>query len=476
MDRTHRHWNMFRFPMVFAVLLGAVFALSACKSTKTETLDTAAAAEDEEILIIAAGEDVEPAFTEDPDALVIDPLTGSADPAYAPAGSEIRRIALLLPLSGTHSGLGHDLLDAASLALFDIGNPEIELVVADTRGTAEGGAEAARQILAAQPDLIVGPLFAHVVRAAAPIAQQAGINVITLSSDLTVAQPGIYVLGLAPEDQIEHAVAHAASQGYLRFAALAPQTAYGQRMVEALESAAARYGGKVTVATYFNPDGLALEETVRELTDYPVRQADIDAQIAELRTRGDEVSLAAIDRLEQQRAAGGMVFDALLIPASGQRLQQLSSYLGYHDVTSDHVRLLGLASWNDPTLLNEQTLRGAWFATTPDNNRTWFSNRFASTYDEEASRLATLAYDAMALAAALTSSGAQGDFSERAITDWRGFQGVDGLFRFRDDGTPERGLVVFEITPRGFEVVDPAPATFEPPAVSMLESDPSGAL
>ncbi|MGY8995660.1 MAG: hypothetical protein ACKVH7_04390, partial [Alphaproteobacteria bacterium] len=59
-------------------------------------------------------------------------------------------------------------------------------------------------------------------------------------------------------------------------------------------------------------------------------------------------------------------------------------------------------------------------------------------------------------------------FSERAITDWRGFQGVDGLFRFQEDGTPERGLVVMEITAEGLDIASPAPTVFEPPAVSML--------
>ena len=452
--------------LALAAMLAAGLALTGCKTTKSEDFETVEPVQ-EETLVIASEDVVEPAFTEDPDAFVVDPITGINEPAYGDdATGAVRRIALLLPLSGTHSGLGHDLLDAATLALFDIDNANIELVVADTKGTAEGAAQAANQVLAAQPDLIVGPLFSHAVTAAAPVAQQAGINIIALSSDLEVAQPGVFVLGIAPEDQIERVVAYAANQGRLRFAALAPQSRFGQRMVQAMEAAVARHGGGVVTRAFYNPDGLALDETVRELTQYPVRQADLENQIAELRARGDEVSMAAVARLEGD--AGAMAFDVLLIPDSGSRLSQLSAYLGYYDVMSPNVRLLGLASWNDPVLAREQVMQGAWFATAPDNNRSWFGNHFAGAYNTESSRLATLAYDAMALAAALTSSGAGGDFSERAITDWRGFQGVDGLFRFRDDGTPERGLVVMEIPAEGLDVANPAPTVFEPPAVSML--------
>jgi hypothetical protein len=42
-----------------------------------------------------------------------------------------------------------------------------------------------------------------------------------------------------------------------------------------------------------------------------------------------------------------------------------------------------------------------------------------------------------------------------------GFVGVDGLFRFRADGTTERGLAVHEATGAGSRVIDPAPMSFQ---------------
>jgi len=409
----------------------------------------------------------EPAFTEAPE-LEVAPLDGSAAADYGVGAPLARRIALVLPLSGERAGIGEDLLDAATLALFDIGGDRLELVVADTQGTPAGAAAALQQVLAAQPDLVVGPLFAAEVQAAAPIARQAGLPMIALSSDLTVAGPGVYLLGIAPEQQIDRVVAHAASQGYLRFGVLAPQSAFGQRMAQAMEAAVALNGGQVTARAFYNPDGLGIEDSVRELTSYPARQADLEAQIAELRLRGDEVSLAAIARLEEMGAAGGVAFDALLVPESGSLLRETAAWLGYYGVNPSEVRLLGLANWNDPTLMREPLLRGAWFAMTPADRHAWFEGRFEAAYGTTPPEVATLAYDAMALAAALTASGG-GDFSERAITDWRGFSGIEGVFRFDDDGRPQRGLVVMEIQPEGLVVADPAPTAFEPAAVSLLQ-------
>lgn len=379
---------------------------------------------------------------------------------YGPAAPLTRRVALLLPLSGAHADLGRDLLDAATLALFDIGGGRIELAVADTGGEAEGAAAAARRVLTSGPDLIVGPLFSRSVVAAAAAARRAGVAMIALSSDLTVAGPGVYVLGIAPEDQAERVVAHAARRGHLRFAALASRNAFGRRMARALEEAAARHGGAVVARAFYSPDGEGIDGTVRDLAAIPVRRADLAAQIAELERRGDAVSLAAVERLPDAEESGGMAFDALFVPESGSLMRRLAAWLGHHDVDPARTRLLGLADWNDPALFREPAMKGAWFAATPEAGRAWFADRFLEAYGGEPERLATLAYDAVALAATLDGGG--GDFGERAIVDWRGFAGVEGLFRFGTDGRSERGLAVMEIAPDGAVVADPAPTGFAP--------------
>ena len=40
-------------------------------------------------------------------------------------------------------------------------------------------------------------------------------------------------------------------------------------------------------------------------------------------------------------------------------------------------------------------------------------------------------------------------FSREAILNPSGFTGVDGLFRFTDQGLVQRGLAVLEVTPEG---------------------------
>jgi hypothetical protein len=46
------------------------------------------------------------------------------------------------------------------------------------------------------------------------------------------------------------------------------------------------------------------------------------------------------------------------------------------------------------------------------------------------------------------------------LTNASGFTGIDGLFRFRSDGTNQRGLAVFRVAPGGGQVVSPSPRSF----------------
>ncbi len=361
------------------------------------------------------------------------------------------QVGLLVPLSGAHGNLGRELFDAASLALFDIGRDDIELVVADTgNGDAE---RAARQVLAARVDVVIGPVFSRSVQDAAPVLRASERNTFVFSSDLAVAEPGIFVMGHASENQVKRLVDHAVAAGHLRFAVLAPRSAYGERMAETLRKAAREAGGLVTAEVFHDPDGAGIDESVMKLADTPVRQSDVDAALAALRNSDSLAAEMAIERLSDPGRL--LAFDALLVPESGPLMQRIAAWMGYHDIDSNDIQLLGLDTWNDPALFREPVMNGAWYAMSPDSGRSTLLRRFRETFGYEAKSPVTLAYDAVALVSALVAGNA-----ERSITDWRGFGGLDGPFRFNSNGRSERQLAIIRITPDGPVIEDPAPTGF----------------
>ncbi len=131
-------------------------------------------------------------------------------------------VALLLPLSGPSAGLGAAMLDAAQMALFEIGAERLLLLPRDSGGTPEGARRAAADALADGAALILGPLFSGSVAAVSPLAKAAGVNVVAFSSDRRVAEPGIFIMGFLFDQQLGRVIRFAIERGLGRFAALAP--------------------------------------------------------------------------------------------------------------------------------------------------------------------------------------------------------------------------------------------------------------
>ena len=140
----------------------------------------------------------------------------------------------------------------------------------------------------------------------------------------------------------------------------------------------------------------------------------------------------------------------------------MAPLLPYYEVDVRRVQMLGTGRWNDPAVWREPTLIGGLFAAPDPQNLTQFEQSFERIYRSKPSRLASIGYDAGALAAALSS--VENGLSHAGVASRDGFQGVNGLFRFRRDGTAERSLSVLEIDAReGAVPIELGAETFDPP-------------
>ena len=76
--------------------------------------------------------------------------------------------------------------------------------------------------------------------------------------------------------------------------------------------------------------------------------------------------------------------------------------------------------------------------------------------------MATLAYDAVSLMAALSRQYGSQRFADATLTTQAGFSGIDGTFRFRPEGVSDRALAIYEIRSGAPAIVSPAPRTLGP--------------
>jgi branched-chain amino acid transport system substrate-binding protein len=335
------------------------------------------------------------------------------------------RVGLILPLTAAGNGgiAGTSLKNAAELAVDEYKDSTVQLLVKDDRGTADGGREAAQQALSEGAEIIIGPLFAPSVQAVGQVARAAGKPVIAFSTDASVASKGVYLLSFMPESDVDTILEFAASRGKRSIAALVPSTAYGSLVAASFQEIAARRNIRVA----------ALER-------YAADKASIDT---------------AVKRIA---ALGGQA-DALLIPDNGDALQNVGQALLANGIDSRKIQMLGTGVWDDPRVLSIKAIQGGWYSAPDKSGFSNFAARYRARYNSEPMRIATLAYDAVFLVNALYKTYGASGFSEATITSPDGIIGTDGLFRFRPDGTNQRGLAVLQVGSGGAPL-SPAPRTF----------------
>ncbi|UPY36375.1 penicillin-binding protein activator [Sediminicoccus sp. KRV36] len=320
------------------------------------------------------------------------------------------RVGLLLPLTGGNAPLGQAMLNAAQLALFDQGDRRVEMLPRDTRGTPAGAARAAQAALADGAVALAGPLtLAETAQAVGEARGRAPVFAFT--SDETQAGTGVWVLGVTPSQQVRRIIAAAAEGGLRRFALMAPDDAFGQRLAVALRAAAQNLGA---------PPPLILLSSNR---------GDMAATAQQLVASPPEAVLIGYGG-PGARAAGNAI--AAAFPAGAPRL-------------------LGTNLWvTDGSLGNEPALIGAWFPGPDPVGRARFDAQYDAAFNERAPRLAGAAYDAVALAARSAREGAP--------PVGAAFMGADGPVRLLEAGGITRGLAVFAIRQGGeAELVQPAP-------------------
>ena len=365
---------------------------------------------------------VAPPIAAPPPPVIPPPVAMAAVPTPQQAiTAERAKVALLVPLSGPNSSIGQAMLDAANMALFDV-STDIALLPRDTGSTPEGATAATNRAMTDGVGLILGPIFAASVPPVRDAVANSPTSALVFSTDATVAGGNIFVMGFLPAGQVDRVVGFAKSRGMTKLAALVPDNNYGAAVTS-------------EIAVLRNQLGLPAPR-ILTLT------RDVKGQLATLADDPPQMLLVAL---------GG---DQLVNIAPA-----IAEYAEAHP-----VQLLGTGLWaDDPAIAQTPALAGGWYAAPVPGQFNDFAARFQRTYNYRPPRIATLAYDSVALAASVARGAAanQNPFNRDVLLQPNGFIGIDGGFRFLPTGLSQRNLAVLAVGPDGPTVMDPPPPNFQ---------------
>ena len=328
------------------------------------------------------------------------------------------KVALLVPLTNEHKDIGHALQRAAELALFQNHDIALDLLVKDTQGHADGARKAAMDAVKDNADVILGPLLAPEVTAVAAVINKR-IPILAFSNNQSIAQHQVFALGHNPAEQVRRVLRYAATRGIQDIIVVAPQNDYG----------------KIVTQVVNDLNSQRLIKTVARLSSDPVLLAESLFKFNDLKGKG--IFIAEDDR------------------KTAQILQRLKA----RGINFDGVTLLGTSLWNPTGMANDIHFNGALFSACVDDQRLSFEQLYQQTYQVKSPKIASLAYDAMAVIAASVQTDLH-KIDLLKLGQDIGFTGVDGIFRLTVDGHVERGYAIYEMFNGTVRIAEPAPTQF----------------
>jgi branched-chain amino acid transport system substrate-binding protein len=352
--------------------------------------------------------------------------SGQPPPPTNAIGTGPVKVALILPLtaSGNAGTVGQSMRNAAELAMTQF-TGDLQVLTRDDAGNAATAQQVAQQATAEGAEIILGPLFSPAVQSVGQVARGRNIPVIAFSTDASVAGHGVYLLSMLPESDVDRIVEYAISQGKRSFVALVPDNAYGNVVEAEFRQTVAEKGGRIVALERYSA----------------ARAPDVARSVAQ--------------------AAGSA--DALFIPGDPESVPAMVQALNAAGVNLRRLQLLGTGLWEDSRIFADSALQGGWYVgpdPTAPNGFKSLTGKYRARFGSDPARTAALSYDAVTLVAALAKTQGEKRFTPEVLTNASGFTGTDGVFRFRPDGTNQRGLAVLRVTQSGGQVVSPAPRSF----------------
>ncbi len=358
------------------------------------------------------------------------------------------QVALFLPFSGKNKELGWNLLNAASMSIFDNDLAHnIELILIDSKESEAEARKAFLEIVDRKIKIVIGPVFSQTAESISDLAIKHGITVISLSNNRelinkTNSEGGVFIAGIAPETQIDKIISYALSQKKSSFSIIAPKNQYGTSITALFKRMVKGRDGVFVTSEFYDQNGKDLDRIVNHAINAFVISPNSK------KTKNDVI--AESDRTYSK---------VIMIPESGKILSKIIAEIKAQNVDERDFQIVGTNQWDDNSTFSDYNLIGSWFAAPENEKFRSFEKIYYQNYNKFPPRIASISYDMVAAVSKLIDlkkgqTPSIKDFTGANLSPNNGFSGIDGMFRFIPNGLVQRNLAVLKVGNNRFETIE----------------------
>ena len=357
------------------------------------------------------------------------------------------RVAVLVPLSGQVKNVGESVVNAIQMSLFENNKKNIVLKIYDTKGTTFGAVDAINKAIEDGVDTVIGPLFSAETKAIKNILRQNNLISFSLSNDEELRNiDNVFVTGSIPEQEIQTLISYMMENDFYNYVALMPNSTHGALMNRILRGTILNKDGLLIKTEYYTQNENNLINKINGLVNfYEVPQTlyeDFEKKKLENKLLGITEELEFKIQEEEK-----IYPQALFIPDGGKQAEQIANLLFITQQNSRYIQLIGTTKLDgDESIINNPYFDKVIFIGANPSKYKKFRNSYVGLYKEEPVKITSMVYDLINIMDTIyTLENDSYIINKKELLDPRGFDGIDGRYRFLPNGIVERKMFVLQL-------------------------------
>jgi len=300
------------------------------------------------------------------------------------------KIGLLVPLNDNNQEIGQQIIRTVRMAINDINNENIEVIVKDTKSNPESTLRSALELKNENVKIVIGPVFHENLNYLDDVED---LTFLSLTNKTTNLPSNVISAGINSTSQLNTIKKFLKSNEIKKTIFLLPKLKYEKEIKKGLKNSKI----KISKIYEYNTEPTKLTKQIEKITNYKIRKQNLQDEIKRLEKSEDVNKEKKIKQLEKRYTLGGVNFNSVIIADFDESLKSVTTSLLYSDISPDKKYFITFNQWFNESLIKEKSLQPIYYPSINKKNWDNYKDRFYKKFNKYPSHLSLLSYDLIGL-------------------------------------------------------------------------------
>ena len=341
--------------------------------------------------------------------------------------NEKLKIGLLIPLSEDNQEIGQQIIKTVRMAINDINNENIEIIVKDTKSNPNNTLKSAIELKNENVKIVIGPVFYQNL---VNLDEVEDLIFLSLTNRTIGLPKNVISAGVNSTSQLNAIKKFLELNEIKKTIFLLPKLKYEAEIKKGIKNSKL----KTKKIFEYDTEPTKLTKQIENITNYRIRKQNLEDEIKRLEQSEDPNKEKKIKQLEKRYTLGKVNFDSVVIADFDESLKSVATSLLYSDVSPDKQYFISLNQWFNESLIQEENLQPMYYPSINKKNWENYKNLFYKKFKKYPNHLSLLSYDLIGLIYYLSF---KNNFLttdvEKLFKDESSFKGKIGIFDIKNN-------------------------------------------